>query len=82
MAEAQTARLRAWKMSPIRENLSKELRVQTWKEDEAGSIPHPVMGTIRNYCRDIKGLLTPCLGAITLGWIDLVSPRGSANEIP
>ena len=25
-----------------------------------GSIPHPVMGTTRDYCRYIKALLSPC----------------------
>ena len=29
------------------------------------------MGTTRDYCRYIKALLSPCLGAITIGGIDL-----------
>ena len=36
-----------------------------------GSIPHPVMGTTRDYCRYIKALLIPYSGAITIGGIDL-----------
>ena len=35
------------------------------------SIPHPVMGTTRNYHRYITALLTPYQGAITKGGIDL-----------
>ena len=31
-----------------------------------GSIPHPVMGTTRDYCRYIKALI------ITIGGIDLI----------
>ena len=32
---------------------------------------HTVMGTIMDYCRHIKALLTPYLGAIIVGEIDL-----------
>ena len=34
-------------------------------------MPHPVMGTTRNYCRLIKALLTPYKGAITIEGVDL-----------
>ena len=32
-----------------------------------GSNAHPAMGTTKDYCRYIKALLTPSLGAITTG---------------
>ena len=33
-----------------------------------GSIPHPVMGTTRGYCRYIKAAIkTPYYGAMTIG---------------
>ena len=38
---------------------------------QVGSIPHPVMGTTRDYCRYIKALLTPYYEAITTAGIDL-----------
>ena len=38
---------------------------------EVGSIPHPVMGTKREYCRYNEARLTPCLRAIFVGGIDL-----------
>ena len=38
---------------------------------QVGSIPHPVMGTTRDYCRYIKALLSPYSGAITRAGIDL-----------
>ena len=35
------------------------------------SIPHPVVGTTRDYCRYIKALLSPYSGAIAVEGIDL-----------
>ena len=37
-----------------------------------GLIPHPVMGSTGDYCRYIKALLTPYLGAVAVGGIDLI----------
>ena len=39
---------------------------------KVGSIPHPVMGTARDYCRYITALLTPYLQATIAGGIDLI----------
>ena len=47
-----------------------------------GSIPHPVMGTTRYYCRYIKVLLTPYEGAITIGGIDLMLYYVMTHEAP
>ena len=42
-----------------------------WIPITCGSIPQPIMGITRDFCRYIKALLTPYQGAITIGGIDL-----------
>ena len=36
----------------------------------AGPMPHPILGTTKDYCRNAKALLVPYLGASTVGGID------------
>ena len=45
-------------------NLSLSLLVE---DIAVGLIPHPVMGTTKDYCRYIKALRTPDFGAISTG---------------
>ena len=42
-------------------------------------MPHPAMGTARDYCRHIQAILTPYLKAITVGGIDL---SGELQSVP